>query len=466
MQLGSADVSPTARTGHAVKGGGDGHRTRRQVLGAGAVLGTSLLLGALPPSRLPVQSTAPAVPVPSDGAQVLADARLLHDVAAAEALSPVMSARLLAYGAMAMAMAADGPDRLVRVLTSPPERLPRPPARIRAAEATAAAFSVLLPVVLGPTASAGLVRTAAAVRLRLDPTLADVDTASVRYGRELGTRLAALAAADGCQGVVRPPFLPGGGPGSWLAAGGVTPTDAWVSRTARPLVVAAGSCPAARPMPFDLSVRSAYRAQLEDLVALTTDLDATQQESATFWAAPRGPSATVAGLWHLMAAEEAVRRGATAPGAPGARTVLALVDVAVFDALLRCWDVKFATDRARPVQVVPSTGPRRSSWTPFLDTPPFPEHTSGHSTASGAAAEVLLSLLGVPDGGVEVAPADMGTSAPRPVRWFPGWVEAAREASLSRQLGGVHFRQACDDGLREGALVARRVLARQRWDRG
>lgn len=236
-------------------------------------------------------------------------------------------------------------------------------------------------------------RSSAAARLRLDPAIADVDIASVRDGRELGTRLAAWAATDGCQGVVRPLFLPAGGAGSWPAAGGVTPTDAWVSRTARPLVVAAGSSPVPRPLPFDLSVRSAYRAQLEDLVRLTTDLDATQQEVATFWAAP--PGRPVA----LVAAEEAVRRGATAPGT---RTVLALVDVAVFDALLRCWHVKFATYRARPVQVVPSTGPHRASWTPLLDTPPFPEHTSGHSTASGAAAEVLQSLLGVPDGGVEV----------------------------------------------------------------
>ncbi len=457
------------------------------MLGAGAALGVAALLGGALPGSTAVPGTRRAAGSPPDDEQAfLADARLLHDVVADEGLSPVGAARLLAYGAIAMAVVADGPHELVPVLATGPGPLPRPPAGLRAGTATAAALAALLPVVLGPSASRGLVRASAAVRLRLDPTLTDVHAPSLRHGREVGEVLAAWASADGFRGAIRPPYRPSPEAGSWRGSGGSTgttgatgptppagatgpthlvgppgPTDAWVSRTTRPFVVACDDLPAPRPLPFDLSVRSPYRAQVEDLVRLTSDLDADERAVARFWAAGAG-TATPAGVWHLLAAQEAVRR----PTATSPRTVLALVDVAVLDALLRCWEVKLTTDRARPGQVIPVTGAGRASWTPLLPTPPFPEYTSGHSSVSGAAAQVLQTLLGAAVDGVDVAPVAATATGLTPSRWFPGWHEVAQEASLSRQLGGIHFRQACEDGLLEGAEVGRRVLARGGWHDG
>jgi len=93
-------------------------------------------------------------------------------------------------------------------------------------------------------------------------------------------------------------------------------------------------------------------------------------------------------------------------------------------------------------------------WDAFLQTPPFPEYTSGHSTISGSASTVLTSLFGD-----NFAFHDNSDSAYiGMVRDFTSFNQAAAEASVSRLYGGIHYRMSLDTGLAKGKLVGANLL--------
>jgi hypothetical protein len=91
---------------------------------------------------------------------------------------------------------------------------------------------------------------------------------------------------------------------------------------------------------------------------------------------------------------------------------------------------------------------RRSSQRPLIVTPPFPDYISGHSTFSGAAAAVLSLFYGTPR-----VPFSTTDDSGEIERDFGGFLQAAREAALSRMYGGIHFRSANDDGLAAGLAI-------------
>ncbi|MEL7339603.1 MAG: vanadium-dependent haloperoxidase, partial [Bacteroidota bacterium] len=93
-------------------------------------------------------------------------------------------------------------------------------------------------------------------------------------------------------------------------------------------------------------------------------------------------------------------------------------------------------------------------WRPLLQTPPFPEYTSGHSVISTAAALTLTDWFGdnyAFDDSTEVE-FDL------PVRSYESFVAASQEAAVSRLYGGIHYRPAIDEGVAQGERVGRYVI--------
>jgi len=95
------------------------------------------------------------------------------------------------------------------------------------------------------------------------------------------------------------------------------------------------------------------------------------------------------------------------------------------------------------------------SWSPYLDTPASPSYVSGHAVAAGAAAEVLGAVLG-PVAAVDETRATLGL----PVRSYPSFRAAAREAARSRVFAGVQFPMAVEHGLALGERIGQVVLQR------
>jgi hypothetical protein len=132
-------------------------------------------------------------------------------------------------------------------------------------------------------------------------------------------------------------------------------------------------------------------------------------------------------------------------------TVLAM---ALHDGFISCWQEKYKSDRIRPETAINKY--LDPSWRPQLQTPPFPEYTSGHSVVSSAAAMVLTYMLGDNFGFLDTTEVYFGL----PERHFNSFNEAASEAAISRMYGGIQYRDACDQGSLQGKQVAQHALSR------
>ena len=96
------------------------------------------------------------------------------------------------------------------------------------------------------------------------------------------------------------------------------------------------------------------------------------------------------------------------------------------------------------------------SWSPLLQTPPFPEYTSGHSVISTTASVILTHLFGENFSFTDDTEKEFGL----PARKFNSFKEAAREAAISRLYGGIHFRDAIENGVKEGEQIGKFVISR------
>jgi hypothetical protein len=131
------------------------------------------------------------------------------------------------------------------------------------------------------------------------------------------------------------------------------------------------------------------------------------------------------------------------------KTVLlhTMVSLTLVDAFISCWDEKYRSNRIRPETYINKYIDLH--WQPILQTPPFPEYTSGHSVISTAAAEVLTYLLG-DDFSFTDNSEDMFEI---PARTFSSFRHAAGEAAISRLFGGIHYRDAIENGEEEGRRI-------------
>lgn len=177
---------------------------------------------------------------------------------------------------------------------------------------------------------------------------------------------------------------------------------------------------------------------------------------ALFWADIEG-TATPPGHWNEIAQTVARARGNTL--AENAR-LFALLNLSLADAGIWCWIIKFTNEFWRPVTAIRAAdqdgNPHTTAdptWTPLLDTPPFPAHTSGHSTFSAAASTVLADFFGTD----KVVFKATSEGVPGVSRVFSSFSAAAEEAGKSRIYGGIHWNFDNVDGLATGRFLGRHI---------
>lgn len=216
-----------------------------------------------------------------------------------------------------------------------------------------------------------------------------------------------------------------------------------------------------RPPAYSLANSSPYRKELMEVYEIGKRTDKNQQEIAYFWddnafvmnvaghVSYASKKMTPGGHWLGIA--QTVARQKKLPLMPTVEAY-ALTSFALTDGFISCWDEKYRTKTVRPETVINKyIDPK---WTPFLQTPPFPEYPSGHSVISAAAATVLTNLMGDNIAFTDSTEFKYGHG----VRSFPSFGAAAREASISRLYGGIHYRSAITNGAVEGEQVGRWVL--------
>lgn len=195
---------------------------------------------------------------------------------------------------------------------------------------------------------------------------------------------------------------------------------------------------------------SAFYAQAHEVFEIGNNLTREQREIARFWFDPPNTTGLPAGHWVSIENQMVEQRNLNLEQAAG---MYSLVGMALADSFISAWSLKYEVMLLRPETYIHQY--IRRSWQPYIQTPPFPEYPSGHSVVSGAAAEVLTSLFGT------VAFTDrthiIYDHEPL-VREFTSFEAAAYEAAISRLYGGIHYRAAIENGLRQGRCVGQQVL--------
>ncbi len=126
--------------------------------------------------------------------------------------------------------------------------------------------------------------------------------------------------------------------------------------------------------------------------------------------------------------------------------------MAIADAFISCWDEKYRSNLIRPETLINQH--IDDNWKPVLQTPPFPEYTSGHSVVSGAASTALTDIFG--DG--FAFDDDTEVAFGLPMRSFTSFEMAADEAAISRMYGGIHYRAAVEVGIKQGRDLGKYIV--------
>ena len=232
----------------------------------------------------------------------------------------------------------------------------------------------------------------------------------------------------------------------------------------RPFVLdSAGQFKPAPPHAFDTARTSAYYRELKEVHDVRQTLTDDQRALTAFWDCNpyvmnvRGHAmfatkkVTPGGHWMAIAgiASEKVGADMMQSAEAYARTAIALAD-----GFISSWDEKYRSNMIRPETVINKYVDE--AWEPLLQTPPFPEYTSGHSVISTAAAEVLTNEYGPAFAFSDSSEMSYGLTA----RSFPSFKTAAAEAAISRLYGGIHNRQSIEEGVKQGRKVGELVVAR------
>ena len=278
-----------------------------------------------------------------------------------------------------------------------------------------------------------------------------VATRSRQHGERAAAAIGAWAAGDGGhEGYLRnfpESYVPPAGPGMW------EPTPPGSLRALLPqwganrtmLAGLAERAPGAPPLPYSTDPSSAFYAEAYEVYETVNTLTPDRLEIARFWSDDPVATSTPAGHSVSILSQALAARDADLGFAAQA---YAKLGIALTDAFVCCWATKYRYNLLRPITYVHAN--IDSTWgDPLpLTTPPFPEHTSGHSVQSGAAARVLTELFG-PVAFTDHTHDNRGLAP----RHFTSFDHAAEEAAISRLYGGIHYRHAITEGLRQGRIV-------------
>ncbi len=173
-----------------------------------------------------------------------------------------------------------------------------------------------------------------------------------------------------------------------------------------------------------------WQKELDELKSIQKNQTREQARIANYWADGAG-SYTPPGHWNREASNLCLSKNYSEVATA---RVMALVSTSLMDAGIACWDTKYYYYTPRPQQFGVKTS---------VGLPNFPSYTSGHSTFSAAAAEVLSALF--PEKSAELK-------------------AKAKDASNSRVYGLIHFRVDCEMGLQHGAKIGQYAINRGKAD--
>ncbi len=284
------------------------------------------------------------------------------------------------------------------------------------------------------------------------------------YGRQVAQHILSWTAKDNYKATrAMRRYAPIKRPGMWLPTppGYMAAVEPYWNRI-RPLVLdSASQCRPAPNASFSTAPDSPFFRLAKEVHQVGQNLTPEQTLIANFWDCnpfflnTRGhlnfgtKKLSPGGHWLSIAGQVAAQTNADILKSSAAYTLTA---IALFDGFISCWDEKYRSNVIRPETYINAHIDEK--WRPLLQTPPFPEYTSGHSVISSAVAVVLTHWFGDNIAFVDATEVPYGL----PTRRFSSFKQAAEEASISRLYGGIHYRPAIENGQKQGQQIGEWVL--------
>jgi len=215
------------------------------------------------------------------------------------------------------------------------------------------------------------------------------------------------------------------------------------------------------PIEFSLEKDSKFYDQLLEVYEIGKNLSEEETDIAKFWdcnpfvshhighAMFATKKITPGGHWIGITSIACKKSNSTFDESVNAYTN---VSIALFDSFISCWDEKWRSILVRPETLINQN--LDEEWVPLLQTPPFPEYTSGHSVISRASAMVLTNLYGDNFYFEDDTEVEFGL----PVREFKSFKHASEEAAISRLYGGIHYKMAIEEGVYQGEKVGEFIV--------
>lgn len=232
--------------------------------------------------------------------------------------------------------------------------------------------------------------------------------------------------------------------------------------TIRPMLLdSASQFPPPPPIPYSKDKSSPFWKELMEVYDISNSMTEDQQKAAWFWddnafvmnvqghVMFANKKMTPGGHWMAICRTAAVQQKKNPMEAAEAYLHVA---TALHEGFICSWQEKYRSEKIRPETVINATFD--PDWTPYLQTPPFPEYASGHSTISAASAEVLTSLFGDNVAFTDSTEDRYGHG----VRSFESFRKAATDCSYSRMYGGIHYRSGVEEGQGMGIRIGQFVF--------
>ena len=289
---------------------------------------------------------------------------------------------------------------------------------------------------------------------------------SQAYANEISTQILAYAKSDGYGEISNyPRYTPLGHESSWYPTppGYIAAVEPYFNTVRTLTLDSAQQFKPLKPVEFSVEKSAEFYKMLLEVYNVGKNLSEEKRLIASFWDC--NPFA-LQSKGHLMIGLKKISPGAHWMGITGiacdqtgtdfnsTMKIHTMVAIGLMDAFISCWDEKYRSNRIRP-----ETAIRKyidPSWKPLLQTPPFPEYTSGHSTISATAAYILTYYFGDDLAFTDTVEVPYGL----PSRRFSSFMEAAKEAAVSRLYGGIHYRDANENGTLQGLRIGKHVVGR------
>jgi len=292
------------------------------------------------------------------------------------------------------------------------------------------------------------------------------DDPGVSAGQAAAAAVLARRANDGrLPNPVPAPFVGGPAPGQWRPTPSLQPPPPpSESPMAMPWL---GAVPAftlksgdqfrAKPMPALNSLQ--YDKDYAEVKALGARVNSTRTPEQTHLANFYAGNNFI--LWNRALRDIAAAH--TQKIGDSAR-LLALGTIAIADAVIACWESKLHYAFWRPITAIregDKDGNDQTAgdptWEPFLNTPPYPDYTSGANNVVGALTRTLELFFGTDHLPFTVV-SEYPQADPK-TRTYQRFSELAADTVEVRIYHGIHFRFADEAGRTQGRAVAEWVFA-------